>query len=495
MTDNGSVLDVTTAEGVVRGRRWRGLLTWRGIPYAAPPVGQWRFQPPQPMRPWSGVRDAVAFGHSAPQRRGRDTNEDCLTLNVVAPATAAERPRPVMVFIHGGAYSAGTSANPIYCGDHLARRGDLVYVSLNYRLGALGFLDFGEYSTPRTTFESNLGLRDQIAALRWVHRNIAAFGGDPDNVTIFGQSAGGGAVLDLMSAPAAEGLFARAIAESPPAAAAYPVEYSRDCARQFLDILGSKPSDAAEALLSAPANALVAAAHTLVANHVDEQPGRRPIAPIFGDSVLPEHPLDAFENGTAHRVPLIIGTNAHEGRIFPIFLDIMPTNHARIEKMFAQTDLAVKTRAIAAYPGYPRRHAATDLGGDIVYWEPAILCAQGHTQYAPTYSYRFDFAPRLFHLMGLHATHGGEFAAVFGLGDEFFGRVSTLLGGRAGLRAVTETVQSHWLNFVRCGQPRPSWPAYSAERRETLIIDETPRVENDPNRDRRLAWIGYQHHR
>jgi para-nitrobenzyl esterase len=495
MTDNDSALDVSTAEGVLRGRRWRGLLTWRGIPYAAPPVGRWRFQPPRPTRPWSGVREAVAFGRPAPQRRRGNTSEDCLTLNVVAPATAAQRPRPVMVFIHGGAYSDGTSANPLYSGDHLVRRGDLVYVSLNYRLGALGYLDFSEYSTPRTAFEANLGLRDQIAALHWVRRNIAAFGGDPDNVTIAGQSSGGGSVLSLMAAPAARGLFANAIAESPPAAAVYTVDRARAWARQFLGILGVSPSEAAAALMSAPANALTAAAHTLITRNTDQEPGSRAIAPIFGGDLLPGHPLDAVAKGTASPVPLLIGTTAHEGRAFRMFLDIIPNNHARIEKMFEDTDPEVKARAIATYPGYPGQQAAADLGGDITFWEPAILCAQSHTQYAPTYCYRYDFAPRLFHLLGLRATHGGELPAVFGVGDEVFGRVTTVAGGRAGLRAVTETVQSHWLNFVRCGQPLPSWPAYSAAQRETLIIDETPRVDNDPNRDRRLAWIGYQHHR
>ncbi|NKR71095.1 carboxylesterase/lipase family protein [Prescottella equi] len=482
---------VTYADGTVRGRRLADLLSWRGIPYATPPVGPLRLRAPRPVSPWAGVRDALSFGPPAPQRRRRGS-EDCLTLNVLRQAEPSAAPRPVMVYIHGGAHTAGTSAAPMYSGASLVRRGDVVFVSLGYRLGALGYLDFREFSTPEHTFDVNLGLRDQIAALEWVQRNIAAFGGDPSNVTLFGESAGADAVVTLMCTPAARGLFARAIAQSPPPATSNGTDLAGLWAREFLDLAGVSRADAAHYLTTASPEALVRTAATLSTRGADEVPGVRPFAPVADGAVLPDHPLDAFEAGTEHRVPLIIGTNAQEGRIFPRMLDILPTDRTRIEKMFEGTDPAIAARVTAAYPGYPRRRAAADLGGDVVFWEPSLRCAHAHTRHTETYMYRYDFAPRLLHLAGLGATHATELFAVFGRRGVGVGTL-TALGGRKGLRAVTDTMQRHWLEFAHSGRPLDSWPRYSSEHRDTLIIDEVCRVECDPARRRREAWLGYRH--
>lgn len=483
--------DVALADGTVRGRRHADLLSWRGIPYAAPPVGPLRLRAPRPVTPWTGVRDATAFGPPAPQQR-RPGSEDCLSLNVLRPAAPSTSPRPVMVYIHGGAHTAGTSSAPMYSGASLVRRGDVVFVSLNYRLGALGYLDFREFSTPETPFDVNLGLRDQIAALGWVQRNIARFGGDPTNVTLFGESAGADAVVTLMCTPAAAGLFARAIAQSPPPATSNGPELAALWAREFLDLAGVSRADAAHYLTSAPPAALVRTAVTLSARGADEVPGVRPFAPVADGDLLPAHPLDAFESGAEHRVPLIIGTNAQEGRIFPRMLDILPTDRARIEKMFEGTDPAIAARVVAAYPGYPGRRAAADLGGDVVFWEPSLRCAHAHTRHSDTYMYRYDFAPRLLRLAGLGATHATELFAVFGRRGSS-ARTLTALGGHRGLRAVTDTMQRHWLAFARSGHPVESWPRYSLDGRETLIIDEVCRTESDPLGHRREAWRGYRH--
>ena len=243
-----SRLDVRVSGGVVRGVHERGILAWRGIPYVAPPVGDLRFRAPRPVIPWTDVRDASRFGNVAPQiYKGQfkgvpstvPSGEDCLTLNVL---TAAVTPRkrlgmPVMVFIHGGGYSVGSSHEFTGQGEEFVRTGRVVYVSFNYRLGALGYLDFSGYSTPERPIESNLGLRDQVAALEWVQRNIRAFGGDPHNVTLIGESAGGNAVITLMTTPSARGLFARGIAQSAPANAAYSRETTAAWAAEFVEEL------------------------------------------------------------------------------------------------------------------------------------------------------------------------------------------------------------------------------------------------------------------
>ncbi|WP_305094151.1 carboxylesterase/lipase family protein [Prescottella sp. R16] len=494
--------EVTCADGVVRGRRIGDLSTWRGIPYAAPPVGPWRLRAPQPVTPWTGVLDAGAFGAAAAQYRtgtvlrpGRSQPmaEDCLTLNVVAPAEPSTAPRPVMVFLHGGAYTMGTTALGLYHGDRLARRGDVIFVSANYRLGTLGFLDFSEFSTPERPFDTNPGLRDQIAALAWVQRNIAAFGGDPGNVTVFGESAGGTSVTTLMTTPASGGLFARAIAESSAPVLVNDADRARRWARSVVDELGATdPASAAAALESATPARLGKAGSRVSARILADTPGLHLFGPVVDGDVVPESPEAAFAAGRAHRVPLIIGTNAHEGTLFPRYLDALPTDAARIDAMFAHTDPAARDRILAAYPGYPAARAAIGLGGDVTFWKPSVDIADAHAAHAPTYCYRFDYAPRLLHWAGLGATHGLEMFAVFGYGESLVGRALTVPGGRRGLRAVTDRVQENWISFARDGVPAPWWPRYDADVRRTLIFDVPTRVERDPGRARRLAWAGYR---
>lgn len=496
---------VTFADGTVRGTRIDDLVAWRGIPYAAPPVGPLRLRAPQPVEPWTGVRDATRFGNAASQRprsaatgrRGVQVrpDEDCLTLNVLAPAGRVHAPRPVMVFIHGGAFTLGTSALSIYGGESLVRRGDVVYVSINYRLGSLGYLDFGAFSTDTARFDSNLGLRDQVAALEWVRRNIAEFGGDPDSVTIFGESAGGTSVTTLLATPAARGLFSAAIAQSPAPNLVVTADRAAQWGRTFVELLGADPDSAAQALLEATPVDLGRAGSRLGARTLRSTPGLHPFGPVVDGDFVPVPPLEAYSTGAAHRVPLIIGTNDREGALFPKFLDALPTNPRRIDAMFAATDPDAKDRITAAYPGYPDERAAIDLGGDLTFWYPALQVAQAHARFAPTYMYRFDFASRLLRWTGLDATHAVELLSVFDQTDEPVGRALTALGGRRDMRAVAAGMQRQWLHFARHGEPLPSWPGFDEKDRATMIFDAVTRVEHDPRRDRRLAWEGYRGYR
>lgn len=480
------MLVVTTESGAVRGRALKDFVTWRGIPYAQAN----RLSVPEPVEPWTEVLPCLEFGPRAPQFGKSGTSEDCLTLNILRPRTVRAEARPVVVFIHGGSYSAGWSGEPVYSGEHLARRGDIVYVSINYRLGALGYLDLSAFGFP-----TNLGIRDQVAALKWIKRNIAAFGGDPRNVTIMGQSAGGNAVTTLMAVPSARGLFHRAIAQSPPTASVYSAERAQKWAHEFASLLGVDASNAAEVLKRAPAWLLVDTAELLSREHADNEPGTRAFAPIVDGDVLPEHPLDVFANGKAARVPLLIGSNLHEGRFFPKFLDILPTNPARIAKLFRETPPEVRDRAVATYRGYPGRRWAADLGGDIVFWEPAILVAQTHTRFAPTFMYRFDFELNLPRVIGIRATHGLDLIPIFGELRPWITRWATVLGPIKSLRAISDLMQEHWVQFIRTGKPGEDWPQYSEERRETFIFGTAPRVEVDPRGALRRAWIGYKHRR
>ncbi|TFC51277.1 carboxylesterase/lipase family protein [Cryobacterium sp. TMT1-21] len=519
-------LEVRVGAGVVRGVRERGVRAWRGIPYAAAPVGQLRFRAPQPAGSWPGVRDAGSFGPVATQsHRGQfigahpriPQSEDCLNLNVLAPdepdasvkqaGPAGRRPlRPVMVFVHGGAYSVGSSREVPRQGEGLVRRGGIVYVSINYRLGALGYLDFSRYSTPERPFESNLGLRDQVAALEWVRDNIASFGGDPDAVTLFGESAGGNAVTTLMTVPAAAGLFHRAIAQSAPPNAVYSPEITAEWAGDFVSLLarrsgaagqadpGQPAPDPAALLIAADPARLAEATTDLTRRAPDRYPGTIPLSPVIDGDFLPERPLDAFRDGRAHRVPLIIGTNAREGSLFSGRIDILATTPKRISAVFGNTRKKARKALKAQYPGIPALRPALDFGGDFSFWYPSVRVGERHSRYAPVHFYRFDAAPRLLRAMGLDATHGLELFPLFDRLDGWPGRGMTALGGRRQFQAVGRRMQDWWLAFAATGSPDAAWPRYDEVDRQTLIIDSVDRIESDPLGGRRRAWGAFVPH-
>jgi para-nitrobenzyl esterase len=487
------------ATGTIEGFAGGGVRRWRSIPYARPPVGPVRFRAPQQAEPWSGVRHCHGFTNCAPQRRRytmiapgkyQPAGEDCLTLNVVAPEANGPDPLPVMVFIHGGGYILGSSATPLYDGATLARRG-CVYVSVNYRLGALGCLDLSSLSTPDVTLESNLYLRDLVLALRWVRDNIAVFGGDPANVTVFGESAGGHVAATLLAVPASEGLFARAIAESPASGMVRPAGMAAELADRFAELLGARNSDAAHALLQASPAELLRAQNRLIAEGMREIVGAFPLGPVFGDDVLPSDPVEAMRRGAAHRVPLIVVSNSDEGRLFMRFLRLLPTSKPTIEALLAKTDADTRDRIIAAYPGYPDPAACVRLGGDFAFNSAVWQIAEAHGAYAPTYVYRYDFAPRMLRWSGLGATHATELLAVFDVYRSRFGALLTAGADRRAAMRVSKEVQQRWRSFSRVGVPDDDWPVYTDADRAVMVFDRRCRVEFDPHPERRMAWQGF----
>jgi para-nitrobenzyl esterase len=492
-----------TTAGTVEGFTRDGVNRWRSIPYARPPVGRLRFRAPQPPEPWSGVRHCHGFTNCAPQQRrytmlgfsgfgGRyqPMGEDCLTLNVVAPEAPSEEPLPVMVFIHGGGYIMGSSATPIYDGAALARRG-CVYVSVNYRLGVLGCVDLSSLATPDIRIDSNVFLRDLVLALEWVRDNIAGFGGDPGNVTIFGESAGACITATLLAVPAAEGLFARAISESPASGLVRSKEIAAEFARRFVELLDASAGDAAEALMAASSAELVATQHRLIEQGMQDRLGAFPIGPVIGDDILPTDPVEAMRSGRSHRVPLIVGTNAEEGRLFTRFLRMLPTNESMIEELFADMEPAARERITAAYPGYPASSACIQLGGDFAFSSAAWQIAEAHGSHAPTYLYRYDFAPRTLRWSGLGATHATELLAVFDIYRTRFGALLTAAADRRAALRVSNQVQRRWRSFSRTGVPGDDWPVYTPADRAVLVLDAKCRVEYDPHPDRRMAWDGF----
>ena len=495
-------VQVSTNSGVVEGFTRDGVNRWRSIPFAAPPVGALRFRAPEPVQPWRGVRGCHRYTDCATQQRMytmigpgkyQPMSEDCLSLNVVTPkwsgAAPDGDPLPVMVFIHGGGYILGSSATPLYDGATLARRG-CVYVAMNYRIGALGCLDLSSLSSPQVPIDSNLFLRDIVLALKWVKDNIAAFGGDPGNVTIFGESAGAHAVATLLGVPSAEGLFHQAISQSPASGMVSSQEVAAVFAGRFVDRMGVDRRNAAAELLKAKPADLVRATHHVMTHSLDDVVGASPVGPTHGDDFLPLDPFEAMRQGVAHKVPLIVGTNAEEGRLFTRFLKLLPTSEHAIERILAHTPTEVREQILAAYPQYPSPKACIEFGGDMIFGTAAWQIAEAHTKVAPTYVYRYDFAPRTLHWAGLGATHATELLAVFGVYRSRVGAVLTAGVDQRAAVKVSHQVQTRWQEFSRTGVPG-DWPVYNRDERPVLVFDRHTHVEYDPHPLRRKAWAGF----
>jgi para-nitrobenzyl esterase len=486
---------VATTSGTVQGFVRGDMARWRAIAFAQPPVGALRFRAPRPPSSWRGVRYCEEFAYCAPQdprytfvgTTGRQPmSEDCLTLNVVAPHEPDDGP-PVMFFIHGGGYMFGSSATSVYDGAAIARRG-AVYVSANYRLGALGCLDLSSLSTAEHPFESNLFLRDLVMALRWVRDNIAGFGGDPDNVTIFGESAGAHAVATLLAVPDAAGLFHQAISESPPGGLIHTAEASAAMAHRLVAGLGAEAADGARAVMTARPSTLVRTLERIMMDTIRETPDSFGVGATAGGAYLPRTNVEAMARGEAHRVPLIVGSNAAEASLFARFMDYLPTNEPVIEKFLAAAEPVVGQRLRAAYPGYPNPSACLAFGSDFTFGARAWELAEAHSVHAPTYHYRYDYAPRSLQWTGFGATHASELLAVFDVYDTRLGALLTAAGDRRSARRVSRDVQRRWRWFSRSGVPGDDWPRYTTAERATMIFDRRSRVESDPLAARREAW-------
>jgi para-nitrobenzyl esterase len=471
--------DVMTSAGCVRGELAGKLAVFRGIPYAAPPVGPLRWKLPQPPVRWTGVRDARAFGKACPQQdspiSGKlDWDEDCLTLNVWTPGRTGKR--PVMVWIHGGGLTQGASSLPYYDGTHLVERGDLVVVSINYRLGPLGFLAHpaltGEDATHHAS--GNFGLFDQIAALWWVKANIAAFGGDPAQVTIFGESAGGESVCALMASPPARGLFARAIIESAqcvdygkPLRALHDArgkaESAEDQGMRFAAALGCTGAGALACLRSKTAAEILGAAPAAV--------GFLGKGEHWGFTVegwaLPDAPASLMAAGKLADVPTIVGTNADEATLFTAKLPIArPIGFfAALRRIFPGHEAEVAAQYPLGSYGSPKQ-AFDALVTDVVFTCPARRAARALRRQQPhVYRYLFTHVTEQNRAKGAGATHGAEIPFVFG----------TCSATSKDELALADHMTEYWARFARTGDPNggsgPAWPAYDAASDSYLELE------------------------
>jgi para-nitrobenzyl esterase len=486
---------VETPQGRLRGARAAGVVAFKGIPYAAPPFGERRLRAPEPAERWDGVRDATSFGPTAPNTGYQPPfdklfpepvieGEDCLSVNVWTPDPGAAG-LPVMVWIHGGAFRNGTSAAPLYDGAAFARDG-VVLVSLNYRLGIDGFL-FLEDTEP------NRGLLDQVAALQWVQANIAAFGGDPGNVTVFGESAGAMSVCALLTMPRARGLFRRAIAQSGGGHHGLPPDDARRVTEAIAQRLGvpATREGIASADLAALREVQAALSLEVTMNPDPERWGRlaldvMPFEPTLDGDVLPVLPIDAVARGAGAEVPILTGTTSEEWRLFvvpPGLIGFLNDEHvARLLSLYDANEMVAAAYAGAnGTPGDRLCAIATD-------WflrMPAIRLAEARAGGpAPTYLYELAWrSPQFDGRLG--ACHALDLPFVFDTLKTDAGRA---FAGDAAPQALADAMRAAWIGFARDGDP--GWPAYDPAQRAVMVFGDTSQVVTDPGAGRREAWAG-----
>lgn len=500
--DHAEVI-ATTQSGRVRGVAHGGVTSFKGIPYAAPTTGEGRFLPVRKPASWSGVRDAVQFPYAAPQGLPQwyfrsflfidPTNEDCLGLNVWTPAADGDR-RPVMVWLHGGGFTSSASSCSIYDGANLARRGNVVVVSLNHRLNILGHLHLAELGGAQYAESGNLGVLDLVAGLEWVRDNIAAFGGDPNNVTIFGQSGGGAKSAVLMAMPKAKGLFHRAIAQSSASFVRMnTAEAATAAAVKALEHLGLK-RDQVDDLRKVPVDRLLAAMQAVTATGYT-------FRPVVDGNVLPRHPFEGRAPEVSANVPLLIGTAETETSIYigravspdPKNFELGEDDvRGRIAKYVRISD----TDAGALMAAY-RKSRPNATPGDLLVaittdhqygrGSQAIAERKAEQRGAPAYTYLFTWKSPSFDGK-LRSPHTIEVPFVFH--NELM--EPSLVGTGPEIHTLADRMSDAWIAFAKTGNPNvpslPKWEAFDTSRRATMVFDNECKLVDDPHREDRLAF-------
>jgi para-nitrobenzyl esterase len=506
-----------TALGPIKGQERDGIFLFRGIPFARPPLGESRFEPPSVIEELSTAAgepfDATKAPPAAPQNSFlggveipgltvRETNEDCLYLNIWTDGLDGEH-RPVMVWIHGGGFTTGSGSLPLYKGQRLAAEHGVVVVTINYRLGILGFLHLGIPFADRFPDCTNLGLRDQVAALDWVKKNIAAFGGDPQNVTVFGESAGAMSIGTLMGIPAADGFYHRAILQSGAAHFIVDSDAASRLCNEVLEHLGISEPELAR-LKELDVDEILKAQLSLEMPGSDEGGERDsflPFLPARDEGFVENLPLERIRSGDAPSVPVIVGSNLEEFKLFatrdPAMGSLTKARVVRRMRILLGSDSGAAEEIYDAYEkASARRGESTDpndlwlsIAADGIFRIPAIRLAEALIEAGQSaYVYLFGWRTPL-----LGASHGIDVPFVFGnLGGK---AAEPFIGPAEGAERLSLAMREAWTSFATRGRPSAAdlavWPEYDLEERPVMVLDEDPRIELDPYAEERQVWEGH----
>jgi para-nitrobenzyl esterase len=504
---------VETASGRLRGAIIEGVAAFKSVPYGAPTSGANRFMPPRPPAPWTGVRDALDYAGHAPQAGLRPGNrpeladfsgppdtspetEDCLTLNVWTPAPDTAK-RPVMVWFHGGAFAYGTANAARLQGSRLCRRGDVVVVTVNQRLNIFGFLDLSAVGGAEFALSGNAGTLDMVAALQWVRDNIARFGGDPGNVTVFGESGGGGKVCTLLAMPAAHELFHRAIVQSGAAVKLRTQERAAALTEAVLRQVGLTASqlDRLQALPVAQLLAAVNPAQQALGRAASPLLDRYPFGPVVDGTVLPRHPFDPDAPAISADIPLLIGDMKDETASFLAPDDKVwhrTLTEAELHERVAAVAGDAAERVVETYRrAYPGANAAERLIATLTdsnFRIRSLLVAERKARQAaaPVYMYAFEWETPLFDGR-LKSPHALDVPFTFDTLE-----MTNATDRSPAAHKLAARMAETWTNFARTGKPAhptlPDWPAYETTRRATMILDAECRVVDDPRSEGRQLW-------
>lgn len=497
--DNPSAV-AETSNGPIRGYLDEGISVYRGVPYGASTGGENRWLPARDPVPWRAARDCVDYGESAAQVRGSQSigSEDCLALNIFTPALNDNGRRPVMVWLHGGGFASLSGSSPMYDGVNLSQRGDVVVVSLNHRLNVFGFLHLGDMAGDPYSQAGNQGMLDIVHALKWIRTNISNFGGDPYNVTVFGESGGGRKVSTLLAMPDAQGYFHRAIIQSGPGMALQPRDRANEMAVRLFRELGLQPGQV-DRLKELPTNTILSAYNTVEGGldnesryrGVNEQHG---FVPTVGIQSLPDYAFNPVASEISAHVPILIGSNKHEYAYFG-GRDPLVNDRALTEEQLYQRVLAIAGNAADrvmevyrdTYPDTSPSWRWILLTSDRTYRFDSITIAtrKALANMAPAYMYFFAWeTPQ----NDMKAHHALEITFAF----DNTGKVPSMSGGTPEAAALAEKMSSAWIAFARTGNPNtprlPDWPTYGISDRYTMVLDNEPRLVSDPDAAVRELW-------
>lgn len=507
---------VNTKSGPVKGYLRNGIVEYLGIPYAEPPVGPLRFKRAVPKTPWTEVFDAKEYGPVPVQFEKGEAigSEDCLTINVRTPAEGTNL--PVFVWIYGGGYNTGSASDSLYGGEAFAHDG-VIYVSFQYRLNVLGFYDFSTYPGCEG-MDTNCGLSDQILALQWVHENIAAFGGDPNRVTIGGESAGGASVVNMLAVPAVKGCFQQAIAESGLPNCVMTHQMQRENMDLFIEGMGWTEADLPKMYTIDPYELLVGEEY-MAAHCQEKNPGMFLPGPVQ-DDLLPVRPIDAIRGGSAAGVKLIIGTNMHEGTMFvhpegtvfpnswTMIANMLEKNahadaipnvvgfyHPSARDSFVLFQGGPNTAGHGAAPSTPGDYR--QIGGDpfirfatdYAFEMPGIKVAMAQKQYTDdVWMYRYELVTKNSIATGWKAAHAFELPSVFAVKDhgfshfEFDGEPDEVFDN------ITAEIHGDWVRFIKTGDPNPEWTRFEGANSPVRIFDRVTRTEQLDRRHLMEIW-------